>query len=119
MKISVQAFLEHYSHFEHLGEPKIAHYLDFCERVHCPIGKWSIGDDDSRQIEGIRLRTAHYLQMELTQIAFSAAMGAAIQRGGSMPTPPDMNDLGSTTYGQQFKALQKKLPGRSGITFRL
>lgn len=74
-------------------------------RNHCPESTWGVD-----QYDGILLRVAHILTLELHQDAETAGIAAAIARGGSAsPAASGESDLDRTVYGQQFKAMYESV----------
>lgn len=81
--------------------------------VRCPATKWT---NATKRAKGIKLLTAHSLELQRQQQALSAATATNVANGSSSPpSPPDGSDLDATLYGKQFKSLRRTLAARIGI----
>lgn len=111
--VTASDFLDIYPDFSDFGVAQIEHYLNLSESSHCPAGTWR--NEEARK-QAILLRTAHYLEVRRLSFAYSAAMGVGIAQGSaSIPSPPNPDDLSLTTYGVQFKGMQRRNPFRTGF----
>lgn len=107
MLVEASEFLEQYQRFVNCSTEEVQRWLDLVEGNYCPAKIW--GEEKAKN--GIKLLTAHFLEMEWTQTAQTGSMATEVARGGTVSAPTSLgDDFSLTTYGRQYLALKKTVP---------
>lgn len=94
----------------YFSEDEVQSRLDTVEAAFFPpttIDLWG-----ASRIEGLKLKTAELLQIDLINAAQLASMAANIQAGGQASNPGMQNSnemYSATPFGQQFEQLKKTI----------
>ena len=110
--MTVTEFRAIYPKFDCREEAEIANFLAIAE-CYCPLEVW-----DKRQVFGIQLLTAHFLEVGWQQSVVTAGMATALGQSGNAQLPAMFEDtLTQTTYGREFKLLWGTIPVAPIVVF--
>jgi hypothetical protein len=92
----------------YFSETEIQSRLDMVEEVFFPSGTIDLWGNS--RVEGLKLKTAELLQIDIMNAAQLASMAANLQAGGMVYNQPSMNAnemYASNPFGQQYEQLRK------------